>query len=158
MSAALFREVLAVLRDEEQLLVALVGLARDEQRALIAADYPRVEAVSQQMLETVRRIEAREADRLDLLRTAGLAFHSLDELAARAENLGVHGFTDIRERLAARALELRELQEANARLVLNAIRIRDRWAAILAGHRSPTYSPSGQAAPQEGSGFVSKTA
>lgn len=158
MTAALLREALAILRDEEQLLAALVGLAREEQRALIAADYPRVEAVSQQMLEAVRRIEAREADRLNLLRTVGLAFHTLDDLAAHAENLGVEGFAEVRERLAARALELREVQEANARLVLNAMRVRDRWAAIVAGHTSPTYSPTGQAAQQEGPGFVSKTA
>lgn len=158
MNAAELGRILDLLAEEERLLGTLVTLALEEQRALIASDYPRIEAVSQRMLETVHAIEAREAERVNLVRAIAPGCETLDDLAALADNLGVTGFGETRDRLLERARELREAQEANARLVLAALRLRDRWAAILAGHLSPTYGPAGQTTLQEGSGFVSRSA
>lgn len=158
MNAQVYAQVLDLLREEEHLLAQLVALAREAQRALIASDYPAIEATAAHMLEAARRIETRSAERTNLLRTIGQEAATLDQIATHAENLGVQGFHHIRQRLLTQAAHLSDLQEANARLVLGAIRIRERWAAILAGHLSPTYSPQGQPTLQEGSGLVSRTA
>lgn len=158
MSAEVYARVLDLLREEERLLGELVGLALEKQRALIASDYPAIESAAAHMLEAARRIDARSEERMNLLRTIGEDTATLDDIAARAENLGMNGFAPVRQRLLEQAARLREVQEANARLVLSAIRLRERWAAILAGHLSPTYSPQGQATLQDGSGFVSRTA
>lgn len=158
MSAQVYAHVLDLLREEEHLLGQLVALAREAQRALVASDYPAIEATAAHMLEAAGRIETRSAERMNLLRTIGQETATLDQIATSAENLGVQGLHEIRERLLTQAAHLRDLQEANARLVLGAIRIRERWAAILAGHLSPTYSPQGQTTLQEGSGIVSRTA
>jgi flagellar biosynthesis/type III secretory pathway chaperone len=158
MTAAALSHVIDLLLEEERLLAALVTLALEEQQALIASDFPRIESVSHQMIETAREIEAREEERRALLASLGPDIESLDDLAALAENLGVTGFAPTRDRLLQRAGELRAAQEANARLVLSAIRLRDRWASILSGHLSPTYSPQGQTTLQERSGFVSRSA
>lgn len=158
MSAALARRILAILAEEERLLSSLCTLARDEQAALIASDYPRIEQLSLQMLELAAAIEDREAERMNLIRELDPAIQSLDDLVARAENLGMTDAAHLRQRLLEQAYALRELQETNARLVLNAIRLRDRWAAILGGHLSPTYGAGGEVTIQEGSGFVSRSA
>jgi flagellar biosynthesis/type III secretory pathway chaperone len=157
-STAALGRILDLLAEEERLLGELITLAREKQQALIASEYPRIEAVSHRMLETVRQVETREAERMKLLGTLAGPCETLDDLVALAEDHGVTGFEVARDRLLERARELREAQEANARLVLGAIRLRDRWAAILSGHLAPTYGPAGQTTLQEGSGFVSRSA
>ncbi len=158
MSATAVARILELLAEEEQLLRSLCALARDEQAALIASDYPRIEQLSLQMLELAGAIEAREAERSQRIRTLDPAIQSLDDFVTRAEDLGMTGAAPLRERLLELAHTLRELQEANARLLLNAIRLRDRWAAILGGHLAPTYGAGGEVTIQEGSSFVSRSA
>jgi hypothetical protein len=158
-SAAVLEEVLALLCEEEKALTALIALALDEQQALVESDFDGVATISAGMLDAANAIEAIEANRLILLRTFGADELTLDQLLPLADDLGVSGFAAARLRLGARAQELRDAQEQNARLLLNAMKLRDRWANLLGGYIAPGYSRSGGRQPAgESRGTVSRSA
>jgi hypothetical protein len=64
----------------------------------------------------------------------------------------------VRESLIARAAELRDLQEANARLILNAAKLRERWYGMLAGMSSPTYGSGGKQEFRQARDIMSRSA
>lgn len=142
-SAAALEEILAMLCEEEHALCSLITLALEEQQALVNSDFESVATISAGMLDAAGAIEAIEANRLILLRTFGAEDLTLEELLPLADDLGVRGFAEARLRLGARAQELRDAQEQNARLLLNAMKLRDRWANLLGGYLAPGYSRDG---------------
>lgn len=152
------QQLLALLGEEERLLDELIARAADLRAALLASDYPRIEAVGARMLQASTAIETASAARKNLVETACPGAETLDDLLQAADTPGMSELRAARDRLLDRAARLREAQETNARLVLSIIKLRDRWAAILEGHLSPTYSPQGQPTPREGAGFVSRSA
>ena len=77
---------------------------------------------------------------------------------ALADDLGVGGFAAARLQLVARAQELRDAQEQNARLLLNAMKLRDRWANLLGGFVAPGYSSDGRRHTSAARGTVSRSA
>lgn len=155
---ALLQEVLDVLLAEEKELCELLTLALEEQKALLESDYPRLTEVSARMFEVSGTVESLETTRLNLLRTAGLEDQTIEELLPLADDLGVDGFAEARLRMAASAQELRDAQETNARLLLNAMKLRDRWQNMFGGFVSPTYGASGQRNLRDGQGYVSRSA
>ena len=154
----MLQEVLEILLAEEQELCVLLTLALEEQQALIESDFPRLTEVSARMFEVSGTVESLESSRLNLLRSAGLRGESIEELLPLADDLGVDGFAEARLRMAASAQELRDAQETNARLLLNAIKLRDRWENMFSGLASPTYGAQGQRNLRDGSGYVSRSA
>jgi hypothetical protein len=155
---AVLSEVLTLLYEEEQALTGLLGLALEEQAALIDSDFARISAVSNQMQDAVNAIEAIEARRLNLLRSVDSESLTLEELLPLAEDLGVSGFAGARVQMVARARELKDAQEQNARLLLNAMKLRDRWANLLGGMVAPGYSSSGRRNINDSRGTVSRSA
>ncbi|MEO8538507.1 MAG: flagellar protein FlgN [bacterium] len=151
-------EVLALLKEEEDALSGLLDLAIDEQSALIDSDFDRISSVSNQMLESASKIDAIEARRLNLLRTVHAESMTLEELLPLAEDLGINGFALARGQMLARARELKEAQEQNARLLLNAMKLRDRWANLLGGFAAPGYSNKGRRNTNASRGTVSRSA
>lgn len=141
--AAVLEEVLALLAREEEALASLITLALDEQQALIESNFDGVAEISAGMLEAANAIEAIEENRLNLLRSVSAESLTLEELLPLADDLGVGGFAEARLQLGARAQELRDAQEQNARLLLNAMKLRDRWANLLGGYIAPGYSRDG---------------
>lgn len=156
--AGVLEAVLALLLREESALGRLIELAVEEQRALIASDFASLDAISAEMVTVSAAIEVHETERLNLLRTIGAEARTIEELTPLADDHGVEGFTAMRLRLSARAYELKDAQERNARLLLNAMKVRDRWANLSGGVSSPTYGAQGQRHPRDGSGFVSRSA
>jgi hypothetical protein len=61
-------------------------------------------------------------------------------------------------RLVARAAELKEAQEGNARLLLSAMRLQEKWMNMFGALASPTYGADGLQEPQHGRRFVSRSA
>ncbi len=156
--AATLAQVLELLCEEERALADLLNLALDEQSALIESDFERISHVSDQMLERAGGIERLESKRLNLLRSAGAESLTLEELLPLADDLGVSGFGAARLQLVARAQELRDAQEQNARLLLNAMKLRDRWANLLGGMVAPGYSSTGRRNTNATRGTVSRSA
>ena len=150
--------VLELLLEEERHLSALLDLALQEQSALIESDFDRIARVSESMQDLASAIESLEAKRLNLLKTAGADALSLQELLPLADDLGVGGFAAARLQLVARAQELRDAQEQNARLLLNAMKLRDRWANLLGGFVAPGYSSDGRRQTSAARGTVSRSA
>lgn len=136
--ANVLRQVLALLREEEQALSDLFALALEEQAALIQSDFEAINMISGKMLDAAGRVEELELNRLNLLRSVHADELTLEELLPIADDLGVSEFASARLELGARARELQDAQEQNARLLLNAMKLRDRWANLVAG-----YSPAG---------------
>ena len=157
-SAAVLEQVLSLLCDEEQALNGLIAFALEEQEALVESDFDAISATSARMLDAVEEIERIEANRLNLLRSVGAESLTLEELLPLADDLGVEGFTAARLQLGARAQELRDAQEQNARLLLNAMKVRDRWANMLAGQIAPGYSSNGRRSIGDSRGTVSRSA
>jgi flagellar biosynthesis/type III secretory pathway chaperone len=152
----LLESLLAVLLEQEEVLGSLLGLAQEEQRALVHSDFPVVERVGNQMLAL-----AREMDELDVRREAIVsslgAGETLADIDAFAGNVGETRFAKVRARLLEQADRLRDAQEFNARLILDATRLQERWFGILAGMGPSTYGPGGR--PKIGGrGIVSRTA
>ena len=148
--------LLKVLLEQEQLLTTLLSLANEEQLALIHSDFPALEAVSARMLAVAADMEqvdrARDAIVHEL--DAGDTLAKIEELA---DNLGMRRLGRARVRLQALASLLRDAQEANARLILDAVRVRERWFGLLAGMGQSTYGSAGrQSTP--GYGVVSRSA
>lgn len=139
-------------------MAALFSLVLHEQSALIESDFERIADVSERMQEAAAGIEALETKRLNLLKTVGADALSLQELLPFADDLGVGGFAAARMQLAARAQELKDAQEQNARLLLNAMKLRDRWANLLGGLVAPGYSSDGRRNSTATRGTVSRSA
>jgi hypothetical protein len=154
----LLQRVLSLLCEEETALSGLLELALQEQAALINSDFEAITSASNQMLAAAERIEHLEATRLNLLRSAGLDSLTLEDLLPLADDLGVEGFASARLQLGARARELRDAQEQNARLLLNAMKLRDRWANLLGGFMAPGYGSNGRRNIGEQRGTVSRSA
>lgn len=157
-TAAMLQEVLDILLAEERELGALLALALEEQQALLESDFPRLTEVSARMFEISGTVESLESSRLNVLRTAHLEDQTIEELLPLADDLGIDGFAEARLRLAASAQELRDAQETNARLLLNAMKLRDRWQNLFGGFVAPTYGAQGQRAVRDGQGYVSRSA
>ena len=156
--AEVITEVLALLCEEEQALAALISLALEEQQALVQSDFEAISTISARMLESSNAIERIEENRLNLLRSAGAEALSLEELLPLADDLGVEGFAAARLALGARAQELQDAQEQNARLLLNAMKLRDRWANLLGGYLAPGYGSNGRRNVSDSRGTVSRSA
>lgn len=156
--AEVFAQVLELLLEEERQLAALLSLALQEQSALIESDFERIADVSERMQGAAAGIDALETKRLNLLKTVGADALSLQELLPFADDLGVGGFDAARMQLAARAQELKDAQEQNARLLLNAMKLRDRWANLLGGLVAPGYSSDGRRNSTATRGTVSRSA
>jgi hypothetical protein len=157
-AAAVLSSVLGLLLEEERQLARLIALALEEQAALLDSSFDRITSTSSAMIEAAGAIEAIEAERLALLRSIGAQDLTVEEILPLAEEFGINGFAEARVALSARARELRDAQERNATLLLNAMKLRDRWANLLGGFSSPTYGAQGKRTPGEGSGFVSRSA
>lgn len=155
---AAFEEILEILHQEEVSLARLLAFALEEQAALIESDFGRIDRVSNQMLEAAATIEGLGKSRSSILRSLDSEGLSLEGLCPVAEGLGVTGFASARHRLLARALELKTVQEQNARLLLTAIKLRDRWANLLGGFVAPGYASNGRRDAGTTQGTVSRTA
>ncbi len=131
--------------------------AMEEQEALIRSDYAAIEAVSGRMQEVADGMDRLEARRSAIVTELG-AGETLEELLPLAETHGMAAFAPLRERLLAEALQLREAQERNARLILSAVKLRERWYALLAGMSAPTYGAEGRQELRGSRGLVSKSA
>lgn len=155
---AVLREVLAILCEEEQALGNLFALALEEQAALIQSDFEAITAVSARMQDAANRVEELEANRLNLLRSVGAESLTLEELMPLADDCGVNGFAVARLELGARARELKDAQEQNARLLLNAMKLRDRWANLVGGYTAAGYGNNGRKNVTGARGTVSRSA
>lgn len=145
-----------MLMRQEVGLAELVGLALEEQAALVSSDYPAIERVSAAMIEAAQRLDALDRDRQALAERFGaVQTTATDHLAAHA---GADGFAAVQDRLLARAHELRAIQEANARLILSAVKVRERWYGMLAGRGAPTYGAAGRQSLHSARGIVSRSA
>ena len=156
--AAVLEEVLGLLCEEETALASLISLALEEQQALVESDFDQIASISARMLDAAASIEHIEANRLNLLRSVGAESLTLEELLPLADDLGVGGFADARFQLGARAQELKAAQEQNARLLLNAMKLRDRWANLLGGYLAPGYSSNGRRNVSDSRATVSRIA
>ena len=154
----MLQEVLELLCEEEQALAQLFALALEEQTALIQSDFETISRISDEMLEAAASVEACEARRLNLLRSVDAESLTLEELLPLADDLGVTGFAAVRLQLGARAQELKDAQEQNARLLLNAMKVRDRWANLVGGYLAPGYSNNGRRNASNSRGTVSRSA
>lgn len=157
-AAGVLGSVLTTLLAEERELAALIGLAVAEQRALIASDFPEITRVSEAMLAAASELDALEREREALLAGIGQEEVTLDLLLPIAEEHGVAGFGAARLALVARANELREAQEQNARLLLGAMKLQEKWFAMFGALTSPTYGARGQQEQPGGERFVSRSA
>jgi hypothetical protein len=146
------------LLDEEETLGPLLTLAGEEQDALVRSDFDAVDAISSRMTTVAAELEALELRREQLMESAGQSGCSFEELAEFADNHGVDGFDDARMRLGRAARELREVQECNANLILSAMRVRERWVALVAGLVPSTYGAEGRQHLKPGRGIVSRSA
>ena len=155
--AALLEELQQLLIRQEEGLDHLIALAREEHGALVHSDFPAMERVNGGMLAVSGAM-----DTLDDLREALVtrldAGSTLKEIQPLADDLGMTSLAEARNRLLARANELRTLQERNAALVLEALRLRSRWYAMLAGMAAPTYGSGGEQQLEPGRNFVSRSA
>ena len=151
------RELLAILEEEESSIVTLLELASAEHSALLASDFPRLDDVTAKMLRLAERLESAEERRSQLLRSLGIPGAGLTEVAELAEGYGMNEFGDAKVRLLDASMQLQDAQEQNARLVLSAARMRERWLAMLTRMANPTYTADG-ANGDQGYRFVSKSA
>ena len=151
--------LLRTLLEEERVLTTLVALALEEQQALVISDYEAIESVSQDMQAAAASLEELEVQREALLRAMDARDATLADVVPTAHELGVAGFGEARERLIERATELQEAQERNARLILNAVKLRERWFNLLGGvGGSSTYGSGGRQDASLRRGFVSRSA
>lgn len=157
-AAHVLERVLELLLHEERHLSRLLALALEEQSALLESNFDRITATSAAMVEAANAIEALESERLNLLRTIGAEDRTIEDLLSLADDLGITGFAEARLALSVRARELKDAQERNANLLLNAMKLRERWANMLGGFTSPTYGAQGKRTARDGSGFVSRSA
>ncbi len=148
----------AQLTREESVLNDLLRSAEKMRDALIASDFALLEDVNAAMQSSASELEQLEEVRQALLASLQDPPATLDQAFALAAGLGLVGLSACRSRLASAALSLQQAQERNARLVLGAVRLRERWFNMLAGMVSPTYGAGGRQNPAPGRRFVSKSA
>lgn len=153
----LLEQLLDVLLSQEGAMATLVQLAFEEQNAIVHSDYDAIHALSARMLAIADQLDKLDEKRVAITSRLG-HFESLEALIPVADTLGVDGFGDAHERLLRQATQLREAQEQNARLILGAVKLRERWLALLAGLGSPTYGAGGQQEMQQQRGIVSRSA
>ncbi|MGH2633111.1 MAG: flagellar export chaperone FlgN [Tepidiformaceae bacterium] len=155
---ATVESVLETLLLEERELAALVVLAVEEQTALVASDYGEMTRIGELMLVRADVLGGLEQRREQLLHELGVGDATLDTLLPLADDLGITGFGEARERLLGKAAELRENQERNARLLLSAMKLHEKWVNMFAAIASSTYGADGQQSMRAGRQFVSKSA
>jgi hypothetical protein len=114
-------------------------------------------AISDEMLSVAGTLEGFEEERAELLQALNAPDATLGDLEPLAVAAGLDGLAEARARMLAQAAELQEAQERNARLILSATRLRERWFRLLAGMDSTTYTQAGQTQ-QSGQRFVSRSA
>jgi len=155
--ASLLGQLLDLLLQQEGALASLVQLAFEEQNAIVHSDYDAIHVISAKMLAAAEQLDALDEQRVALTSLLG-NFDSLDELVPLADSLGVEGFGETRDRLLQQAAQLRQAQEQNAQLILGAVKLRERWLALLTGLGAPTYGAAGQQELRQERGIVSRSA
>jgi flagellar biosynthesis/type III secretory pathway chaperone len=155
---ATFSQLLEVLVKEESCLVQLVELAKAEREALVSSDYAAITKTADEMVRVAGELDGFEEERAVLLRELDApedtTLKDLEPLAAAA---GADGLAEARSRMVARADELQASQEQNARLILAATQLRERWFNLLVGMNPATYSDKGREE-RPGQRFVSRSA
>lgn len=157
-AATSLQSMLAILLEQEDALELLLALAGDEKDALVSSDYSSIERVSNEMRAAEDRIEGLERQRISLAKALGNAEATLAELLPLADELGITGLAEARARMSALAAELREAQERNARLLLSAVKLRERWVNHIAGMEASTYGAAGKQQLSQSRGIVSRSA
>lgn len=148
-----------VLELEEAVLSNLVREADRMRDGLIANDLETLQDATSRMDALSEDLGGLEQEREHLVECLGTAPISLNELCSLAETLGITGLSRARQRLAAAAANLQDAQERNARLVLGATRIQERWIRLIAGQAGGnTYGSTGAQHHDPRRGFVSKSA
>lgn len=153
----LLESLLGVLLRQEEALGGLVRLAFLERDALVRADTEAITRLSAEMIDVAHAIDALDTERKAIVHQLGAGL-ALEALLPLADDLDVPGLKATRERLLAQAAALREAQETNARLILSAVKLRERWYGMLAGLAAPTYGASGRQEVRQGRDLVSKSA
>ena len=154
---AAYERLLQVLLREERLLANLITLAHEEQLAIVHANYGEIERISALMEQAAEDMDTVAAEREALVAEIDTG-QTLAEIAKAAETLGIRSLGRARRRLRAQMEVLRRAQETNARLILEAIRIRERWYGMLAGGVTATYGAAGQPELRRARGLVSRSA
>ena len=152
------RAILAVLLEEEQGLLRLNALALAEQRALVCSDYEEIERVSNEMQVVADQIESGELRRARMMGAVGKPEATLSEILPLADLHGVDGLREASKRMILLAGQLREAQEGNARLLLSAVKLRERWVNHVAGMHASTYGAEGKQQIRQSRGIVSRSA
>lgn len=150
--------ILAVLLEEEQGLLRLNELALAEQRALVSSDYDEIERVSHEMHIVADQIESSELRRVRMMGAVAESEATLSEILALADRHGVDGFRDASTRMILLVDKLRAAQEGNARLLLSAVKLRERWVNHVAGMHASTYGAEGKQQIRQSRGIVSRSA
>lgn len=154
----LLEALAGVLAREEAALTELLRQADATRDALIASDFAALESANRSMQSSTSELLRLGRERETLLVSFGGPGATLNDALALASELGLSLLEVRRQRLAATASLLQQAQERNARLVLGAVRLRERWFNMLAGMISPTYGSAGRQNPAASRRFVSKTA
>lgn len=157
-AAAILDAILNVLSEEEGQLARLLGLALEEQRALMTSNVDALEEINARMIELADGLDVLENRRAVLLGEFAKDVETLSELTPLAQELGVDGFGPARERLVEAAVRLQRAQESNARLIMAAMRLGERWMNLAAGMASPTYGAAGKQRAGRSNGLMSRSA
>ena len=157
-ACAEFERLLEGLAAEEEMLAELIDGAQRLGLALVASNYEVILRLSEEMTALAEEMDAAALRRDSVIAELGFAGLPLSAIASAAAEAGFDGLTEARNRLLIQARDLHTVQERNAALVLAAARLRDRWAGMLAGLASPTYSAGGRRNLQQGRRIVSKSA
>jgi hypothetical protein len=152
---SVLEQLLATLAEEEARVLELVQLASRERDALVNSDYATLNAVTETMLQAAGRLDSCEERREALLAALGKEGAGLNEIVALAELHGMDGFSRKGEQLRESTAQLQELQEQNARLILSAAQLRERWLNMLTRLTSPAYGSGNEAS---GHRFLSRSA
>jgi len=151
--------LLKTLIAEEEVLGRLVALAIEEQHALMTSDHQAIERISASMHTVADGMDDLEREREALMSAIDATGATLADLVPLAQEQGVGGFDAARAALLLRVDELKEAQERNARLILGAVRLQERWMNVIAGLvPASTYGSGGRQDPGHRRGFVSKSA
>jgi hypothetical protein len=155
---SILESMLDLLLREEEGLSRLIAFALEEQAALVSSDFEAIDRVSAAMQAEAEAMERLEHGRGAMLEALGQPEATLEALLPEAIAAGFPAFTDARLRMAASAAELQEAQERNARLLLGAVKLQERWMNMLGGLTSSTYGAAGKQQLRPGRGIVSRSA
>jgi flagellar biosynthesis/type III secretory pathway chaperone len=151
--------LLKTLIAEEETLGRLVALALEEQHALMMSDRQAIERISANMHTVADGMDDLERQREALMSAIDATGATLADLVPLAEEHHIEGFDAARAALLQRVAELKEAQERNARLILGAVRLQERWMNVIGGlEPASTYGSAGRQDPGHRRGFVSKSA